>query len=321
VEPEKILRARDAASGLDAVIVLHSLRFGPCFGGIRVFPYASDEEMVEDAQRLAEAMTYKAIANDIAGGGAKCAVNESSLKDRRAAMRRLGAAVQSLEGKFWTGSDLGLTADDVAALTEQTIYAHCADLSDAAAAGVLHAIRAAAGSPEGLKVAVQGMGSVGAKVARTLRDRGARVVVTDVRREAARGFDSVSPEEIYAVPCDVFSPCALGGVLNARTVPRLRCASVCGAANNPLAEREDAARLHRRGIVYVPDFIANAGALIQGARTTLHGDGDYSAEVAKIYDRVRSLIEAARRENLPPDLLARRAVEARLAAAAQDSRH
>jgi leucine dehydrogenase len=320
MEPERIVRLHDAASGLDGFLVIHSLRFGPAFGGIRIWNYSSEDECLADAQRLAEAMTYKTLMNDIPGAGGKIVINQSSIVRRPDAMRALARAINSQEGKFYTGGDLGITRDDLRVLGEFTTYLSCQNLSPFAAQGVLKAIRTIRPELKGLHVAIQGLGSVGGHLARALFKEGARLTITDIRRETCKELSRevkatiVPTDEIHKVSCDVFAPCAVGGILNSETIPQLHCEIVCGGANNQIAEEEDARRLHERNILYVPDFLANSGAAIVGCWTILKGPGDYTPDVLAIGDRLERVLGRARSENISLDAAARAIVRDKLRA-------
>ncbi len=328
---EQVIALNNNASGLRGFIVIHDTTRGPALGGIRVRQYADDLEALEDALRLARAMSYKAAIADLPCGGGKAVVIEHAGWDRALAMRTLGRFIESLRGRFQTGRDLGLTEEDVRLLREETRYIGCegAESDEYAALGVIEGMRAclehqagthaASGNPfVGLTIAVQGVGSVGWAIARRLHEAGARLIVADVDERRARaaerafGAQIVPPEEIYDAPADVFCPCALGGVLTERTIAHLRARIVAGSANNVLAEEALGWRLLERGILYAPDYVVNAGALIHGANLSLRGQRENEAEVRKIYGRVREILAMAEREGLPTNLVADRLAESRL---------
>jgi len=331
---EQVIALTNAASGLRAFIIIHDTTRGPALGGIRVRPYASDVEALEDGLRLARAMSYKAAMADLPCGGGKAVVIERAGWDRALAMRTLGRFIESLRGRFQTGRDLGLTEEDVRLLREETRYIGCEgeEFDAYTALGVIEGMRAcvdhragvptASGNPfVGLTVAVQGVGSVGWAIARRLHEAGARLIVADVDERRARaaerafGAQVVPPEEIYDAPADIFCPCALGGVLTERTIAHLRARIVAGSANNVLASEALGWRLRERGILYAPDYVINAGALIHGANLYLKGQRENEAEVRKIYGRVREILALAERERLPTNLVADRLAQSRLKAA------
>jgi leucine dehydrogenase len=273
-------------SGATIAIAVHSTVLGPALGGARMWHYESPAEGIEDALRLARAMTYKAAAAGLLLGGGKgviCAPTAARPEGetRRAMLLDFGDAVASLGGKYVTAEDVGTGAADMATIAERTSHVvglpdergGSGDPSPVTARGVLAALRACLehrfGDPslQGARVCVVGAGHVGGRLARLLVGGGAEVTMSDVdpsRRALAEelGASWVEPGQAILAECDVLAPCALGGVIDAGTAERLRCAIVCGAANNVLAEEAVAADLARRGIVYAPDFIANAGGLI-----------------------------------------------------------
>ncbi len=273
-----------ARSGLQVVVAIHSTALGPALGGARLWHYPAPGDGVADALRLAEAMTYKAAAAGLELGGGKsvlCAPPELDPARRRDLMLDLGDLVESLEGRYVVAEDVGTTTEDMTVIAERTGHVvglppergGSGDPSPVTARGVEAAMRAATarrfGSPDltGLRVCVVGLGHVGAALARSLAQAGADLIVSDIdpaRRELAAelGARWVEPADAVATECDVLAPCALGGAIDARTVPRLRCAVVCGSANNMLADDSLADELHERGVLYAPDFIANAGGLI-----------------------------------------------------------
>jgi leucine dehydrogenase len=293
--------------GAIAFVALHAVIEGRTFGGIRIRHYEAEADALEDALRLARAMSRKVAMAGIRAGGAKTVLVEP--RGRRAeAVRALGEFIESLGGRYHCGPDLGFTADDDTALRGVTGHVACGILGDVTARGVLSAMRAVC---EPRSAAVQGLGSVGRPLARELERAGVRVTGTDLRD--VPGVDTVAPEEIYDVEADVFSPCAVGGSLDAVTVERLRCSVVCGGANNPCATAHDADRLHERGIIYVPDFLASAGAVIDGGSKAMGEAHLVEERLSGMAGRVRDVMERARREDLPPWRVAVREADRRIA--------
>lgn len=281
--PEAVHVMRDPETGLEGVIVLHSTRLGPAAGGCRLWRYADRAAATTDALRLAEGMAYKnALADLPLGGGKAVIMRPPGDFDRVALFRAFGREVERLGGRYLTAEDVGTGVDDMRRVREET--AHVAGLPVASGAvggdpspwtalGVLRAMEEAVrrrhGSGlSGARVAVQGLGHVGEQLAMLLAEAGARLVVTDLDPEraaagAARlGAQLVAPDAILDVPCDVFAPCALGGVLDAQGVRRLKAGIVCGAANNVLASDEAGLQLRRRGVLYCPDYVVNSGGII-----------------------------------------------------------
>jgi leucine dehydrogenase len=281
---EELHVRRGSRTGLHVVVAVHSTALGPALGGARLWRYDAPGDAIADALRLSEAMTYKAAAAGLELGGGKsalCAPPTLSARRRRDLMLDLGDAVEALEGRYVVAEDVGTSTADMTAVAERTSHVvglpasrgGSGDPSPVTARGVEAAMRAACerafGSPEldGLRVCVIGLGHVGAALAERLAKSGARLLVSDIdagKRELARkiGASWVAPEDAVGAECEVLAPCALGGVIDDRTLGRLRCAVICGSANNTLADAGLAESLAERDILYAPDFIANAGGLI-----------------------------------------------------------
>jgi len=312
-------------SGVTIAIAVHSTVLGPALGGARMWHYESPGDGIEDALRLARAMTYKAAAAGLLLGGGKGVICAPSAERpegelRRAMLLDFGDAVASLGGKYVTAEDVGTGAADMAVIAERTSHVvglpgergGSGDPSPVTARGVLSALRACLehrfgdASLPGVRVCVIGAGHVGGRLARLLVGGGAEVTITDVdpsRRALAEelGARWVEPGEAILTECDVLAPCALGGVIDAATVDQLRCAIVCGAANNVLAEEALATDLARRGIVYAPDFIANAGGLISVYAELHHLDRDaVTALVDHIGGAVLHVLDEADRHGTTP---------------------
>jgi len=280
---ERVVFVNDRASGLRAIVALHSTALGPAAGGCRLWSYPNSDAALTDALRLSRGMTLKNAAADLPLGGGKAVVLEPPGPfDRQAFMEAFGRAVEGLGGAYWTAEDVGTSVADMAAAGRHTRYvAGRRDPSPYTARGVVACLRAAAlsclGKAElrGLRVAVQGLGHVGGRVAELLAENGATLVLADLDEAKAQEFAhrldamAVPTAEVHAAAVDVFAPCALGGVLDARTIPAVRARLVCGAANNQLATPEDAARLQAAGITYAPDFIVNAGGICSVAAEIL----------------------------------------------------
>ncbi len=285
-EHEEVVFCWDRSSGLRAIIAIHDTSLGPALGGCRMWPYDTEEEALEDALRLSEGMTYKSAAAGCNYGGGKAVIWGDPETDKSEHLfRALGRFVESLRGRFITGTDVGTTPEDFVIAAQETSYlvalpeeyGGSGDTSIITAFGVWRGMKACAketwgeDSLEGRTVAVQGLGKVGAKLVRHLVEEGARVIGSDVNEENVRrvaeqyGIEVVSPEEIYDVEADVFSPNALGGVINPSTLGRLKCKIIAGAANNQLSDDSLADELRARGILYAPDYVINAGGLIQAA--------------------------------------------------------
>jgi len=280
---EQVSFVFDEAAGLRGIIAIHSTVLGPGIGGTRMREYARDEEALEDALRLAKGMTYKAAAAGLNFGGGAAVIMGDPRRDKTEVLfRALGRRIESLNGRYITSQGLGTNVEDMQCVRLETrhvvglhaAYGGCGDTAPIMAHGAIAGMKACleeTGAPpslRGLTVAVQGLGRGGRALVRRLLDEGATVVGSDASPaavEAARAsfdIEVVPPEGIYDVPCDVWSPCAVGEILNDRTIPRLRAKIVAGPANSQLAEPRHAGMLAERGILYAPDFVFNAGALI-----------------------------------------------------------
>jgi leucine dehydrogenase len=335
---EEVLILRDPAAGLHAIVAIHDTTLGPAVGGTRMRVYPSLDDALREALRLSRAMTFKAAISGVARGGGKAVILGDPARDKsRALLAAYARAVDRLGGRFHTGCDMGIDLRDVAVMGRHTRHiSHTPpeaklDTAGLAALGVFESIRAAArslGRPmDGLHVAVQGLGQVGYRLARMLAADGARLTVADVDpARVERAVDELraapaAADAIYDVPVDVFSPNAGGGILNDATIPRLRCRAVVGAANEQLAEDRHGTALHERGILYGPDYLVNAGGLLSLLFETGEADEEGVTErVRGIGGKLAALWERAASEGLPPNSVADRIVEERLAEARASGR-
>ncbi|HEV2734284.1 MAG TPA: Glu/Leu/Phe/Val dehydrogenase dimerization domain-containing protein [Longimicrobiaceae bacterium] len=329
---ERVAYAEEPEAGYRAIVAVHSTALGPAVGGTRLWRYGSRDEALTDALRLARGMTYKnALAGLPAGGGKAVILAPETVADRAALFRAHGRFVAAFGGSFSTGEDVGTGPDDMAYIAEETPHvgglAHgLGDPSPHTARGVFRAMQAAVlharGSTElaGLAVAVQGCGNVGRHLALLLRDAGARLVVADVDATRAEGVAAecgaavVAPDAIYDAPADVFAPCALGGVLDDETIPRLLARVVCGGANNQLLEPRHGEMLAERGILYAPDYVANGGGVIAGVGD-MRGDDPAvaAARVEAIHDTMLAVLRMAAERGITPERAADMLAEERLA--------
>jgi len=283
---EQIVFCQDQASGLKAIIAIHDTTLGPALGGLRMWNYASEEEALTDVLRLAKGMTYKNAAAGLNLGGGKAVIIGNAKTDKSEALfRAFGRYVQSLSGRYITAEDVNTSVADMDFIHMETDYVtgvspafgSSGNPSPVTAYGVYRGMKAAAkwkfgsDSLAGKTVAVQGVGNVAYNLCRHLHEEGAHLVVTDINEEALKraetdfGATVVKPDEIYAVDCDIFAPCALGAIINDKTIPMLKAQIVAGAANNQLAEDRHGDVLEERGILYAPDFVINAGGVINVA--------------------------------------------------------
>ena len=303
---EQVVFCHDAPTGLRAIVAIHSTALGPALGGTRFYPYATEADALEDVCRLARGMTYKhAVCGNDLGGGKAVIIGDPTELRSEALLRAYGRFVDGLAGRYLTAEDVGTTQADMDLIRRETRHVTgvseslggSGDPSPATAWGVLWAMKAVAerlwstSSLAGRHVCITGVGKVGSALAEHLHEEGAKLTVADVDADAVAaaiheyGAVSVEPDDAHAVECDIFSPCALGAVLNPTTIPQLRCEAIVGSANNQLESDTDAAALAQRGIVYAPDFVANAGGVINIAEEP-HG---YDRQRA--YDRIRTIYD------------------------------
>ena len=333
---KKLVICNDNDAGLRAIIAIHDTTLGPAGGGLRMWTYPSEEAAMLDALRLARGMTYKFAAAGVNLGGGKAVIIGDPKTDKSEALfRALGRFIEGLNGEFLTGADVGITPDDLEYVRMETQYVvtrpeHAGGagaISPTTAFGVIQAMKACLKevfgdeSLEEKTVALQGLGSVGSEMLRLLAQEKARVIVTDIDEEKVAlaqneaGVKAVAPEDIYAQQCDVFCPCALGAVINDYTVELLKCRIVCGSANNQLAEERHGDALQGRGILYAPDYVANAGGAIFD--TDRLREGGFNRErahqnVARIYQALERVIAISERDRIPTYLAADRLAEERL---------
>lgn len=330
---ELVAYGADPDTGLRCIVALHSTTLGPALGGCRMWEYASDDEALKDVLRLSQGMTFKAAVAGLPYGGGKAVILGGAAKGKTPAlMRAFGRFIDALGGRYITAEDVGTTVADMDAIARETKHVRGAsggsgNPSPMTALGVFKAIEAAVEhrfgrrSLAGLTVAVQGLGSVGYGLCRHLAAAGARLVVTDINEAAvARAVaeckaTAVAAAAIFDAEADVLAPCALGAVINDNTVGRLNAAIVAGAANNQLARPRHGAQLKERGILYVPDYVANAGGLINVA----HDGPGYDRAVVQrkvegIFETVRYILERAAAENQPTNVVADRIAAERVKA-------
>lgn len=335
---EKVLRVADPTIGLTGFIAIHSTTRGPSAGGLRMRPYETEAEALADVLNLSRGMTLKTAAADLPLGGGKAVIMGDPATRTKAQLRAMGRAIDTLGGTYWTAEDMGLTPADLKIVREETRFVAgledgpfaSGDPSPRTARGVFYAMRVAAerrfGSRDltGRRVAIQGLGQVGWHLAKLLRAAGAELVVADIdparAAQAARTFgaDVSEPGAILTARADILAPCAVGGVLTEAIVPEIRAALICGAANNQLASDGAGDALHARGILYAPDYVANAGGIVNVA-----------AEILQIADRTRfvtdrlaameammaRILDAAARRDTGPHRVADAIVAERLAEA------
>ena len=333
---EQVVFVADANAGLRAIIAIHSTALGPSLGGVRFRNYETEADALDDVLRLSEAMSLKASISGLHQGGGKAVVrwDDPDRARPQVLLDALGRAIDDLGGRYLAAEDVGATTADMNGLARVTPWVTgvdeaqggSGDPSPVTAYGVFHGMRATMAELDGdstlrdRHVVIQGVGHVGAHLARLLVDEGARVTLSDVftaRADAVArelGVDTVAPEVAFATPCDVLAPCALGGVLDDVTIPRLRCRAVVGAANNQLATLTADAQLADRDILYAPDFVVNAGGIINLAEEFVGYDRARALErTAGIETTTAEVFRVAREQEITPrraaEALARRRIE------------
>jgi leucine dehydrogenase len=320
----------DPKTGLQAIVAIHSTKLGPAFGGCRFIEYPDTDSAIIDALRLARGMSYKAAISGLAyGGGKSVIIKPKRVFDRKALFEAFGRFVEQLGGRYITAKDSGTILEDMDIIASQTSYvgstSSMSDPSPFTAHGVRRGIEAAVkfrlgkDHLDGITVAIQGLGYVGHYLAKELHELGAKLIVCDINPQATAacekefGAQVVSTEEIYQVDCDVFSPCALGAVINDVTIPQLKATIIAGAANNQLAESSHGEELTKRGILYAPDYVINAGGLIQATTKYEHGsDEAVKQKIHNLYNELLGIFERATKLHLPTSVVADHIAEERL---------
>ena len=340
-EHEELVTSFDRQTGLRALIALHNTTLGPGLGGTRLWRYDSTEDATRDVLRLSEGMTYKAAVAGLPLGGGKSVIladgKEQDPQVRAARLLAFGRAIDKLNGRYIAAEDVGTTTADILTVRGATKHVvglpaeagGSGDPSPVTAYGVVAGLRALAeevlhiDSFKDVRVGIQGLGKVGMSLASRLVSAGATVVAADIRPEVCReageklGLEIVQPDAIYDVECDIFAPCALGGVLNDRTLPRLKCKIVAGSANNQLEEPRHGEALREMGITYGVDYVINAGGLINVAHELQGYDENKAmAQAGQIYDTIKRMLALARSKGISELRAAREMALERLQAGA-----
>ncbi|GKV54173.1 leucine dehydrogenase [Sporosarcina sp. NCCP-2222] len=335
---EQLVICQDEASGLKAIIAIHDTTLGPALGGTRMWTYASEEEAIEDALRLARGMTYKNAAAGLDLGGGKTVIIGDPKKDKNPELfRAFGRFIEGLNGRYITAEDVGTTEEDMDLIHLETDYV--TGVSDAGSSGnpspvtafgVYKGMKAAAkeafgsDSLEGKTVAVQGVGNVAYALCEYLHEEGAKLIVTDINKEAVQravdafGAVAVDTNEIYSQDADIFAPCALGAVINDETIPQLKAKVIAGSANNQLKNSEHGDMIHEMGIVYAPDYVINSGGVINVADELAGYNRERALKrVAGIYDTIEQIFAISKRDSIPTYVAADRLAEERIARVAK----
>lgn len=332
---ENVIEVQDPDVKLHGFIAVHNTQLGPSLGGLRMVPYKDREEALEDALRLSKAMSYKsALAETGLGGGKSVLIGNPHADKSPALLQAFGDALNYLKGKYIAAEDVGTTTDDMTYIRTHSPYVAAlptrkssGDPSRFTAYGIFCGMQAiarhlfGASSLKNLHVAIQGLGNVGEKLAQFLFWEGARLTVADLDQEHALsiahliGAKVIPADKILLTSCDILAPCALGGILNFDTIPRLQCKAVGGSSNNQLKEEEAGKALKDRGILYAPDFVINAGGIINAAceyRKEGYDANIAREKTARIYETLLMIFSQADQENLPTNLIANRIAEAKL---------
>ncbi|MCE9789359.1 Glu/Leu/Phe/Val dehydrogenase dimerization domain-containing protein [Shewanella chilikensis] len=314
-EHEQVVFCHDKESGLRAIIAIHNTNLGPAVGGCRMWNYQSDDEALTDVLRLSRGMTYKnALAGLAMGGGKSVIIADPKTENREQLFRAFGRFVHNLGGRYYSAEDVGTTPADIMIAHDETPYVlglegMSGDPSPFTAMGTYLGIKAAVkhkldkDSLKGLKIAVQGVGHVGYYLCKHLHEEGAELFVTDIHQasldKVATDFGAVvvAPQDIYALDVDVYAPCALGATLNDTTLPQLKAGIVAGCANNQLAEPRHGEQLKQMGILYAPDYVINAGGIINVSFEKDYDATKSSAKVEEIYNTLLSIFKKADEQN------------------------
>jgi leucine dehydrogenase len=331
---EEVVLCSDPSCGYRGILAVHSTKLGPALGGTRFWNYASDEEAITDALRLSRGMTYKnAVAGLNLGGGKSIIIGDNRTTDRENIFRAHGRFVESLGGRYITAEDVGTSTADMDFVHMETghvagLAGKSGDPSPVTAHGVFRAIQASArecwGSDDlrGRTISIMGCGHVGQYLAKELHDAGAKLIISDIDPErtkkvaAATGAKVVEGDAIFSADADLFAPCALGGIINDSTIPMLKVEIVSGGANNQLLEERHGDVLAEKGILYTPDYVANAGGVINVYGEVSGWDAQRALDKAdEIYDTVLKVFEISKKEGIPTYRAADRLAERRLAAA------
>ncbi|GIU05455.1 leucine dehydrogenase [Shewanella sp. c952] len=312
---EQVVFCQDKESGLKAIIAIHNTNLGPAVGGCRMWNYESDDEAVNDVLRLSRGMTYKnALAGLTMGGGKSVIIADPKITDREALFRAFGRCIDTLGGKYYSAEDVGVSTADIMIAHEETPYmagleGKSGDPSPYTALGTFLGIKAAVkhqrglDSLKGLKISVQGVGHVGYYLCRHLHEEGAELIVTDIHQESLDkvasefGATVVAPQDIYHQDVDIYAPCALGATINDITIPMLKATIVAGCANNQLAEVRHGELLKEQNILYAPDYVINAGGIINVSFEKDYDPAAATAKVEEIYNTLLTIFKQSDEQN------------------------
>lgn len=331
---EQVVFCYNKTVNLKAIIAIHDTTLGPALGGCRMLPYKTEQDALDDVLRLSKGMTYKAAVSGLNLGGGKTVVIGDPRRDKtEPLLRMLGRFINTLGGRYITAEDVGTNVADMLIIRQETEFitgvptsrGGGGDPSIITAYGVLKGIEACllerygSRSVKGKVVAIQGIGSVGYHLAENIANADGKLILSDINEKKLKevadkfGASAVSPADIYSQKCNIFAPCALGGIINSEMIPQLQCDIIAGSANNQLKNDKDADELRRRGILYAPDFVINAGGLINVAEE-IYGYNRQSAleNAAKIFDSVKKVLAISKEDNISTDRAAQVLAETRI---------
>lgn len=333
---EQVVCFSDPSCGLKAIVAIHDTTLGPALGGLRLWPYGSEEEALEDVLRLSRGMTYKAAISGLNLGGGKAVIIGNPDNKSEALFRSFGRFVESLNGRYITAEDVNIGVEDIEHIFVETsnvtgvaqVHGGSGNPSPYTALGVFRGIEASLlkvngdRSPRNKTVAVQGVGAVGFNLCKLLDQAGAKILYTDINeknleqmKEHLPNAEYVAPDDIYSAKCDIYSPCALGATVNDKTISQLKCKIVAGAANNQLAEDRHGEELMKKGILYAPDYLINAGGLMNVSIEFEGWSHDKSKRmIDTIYDTTLRIFKESDEENIPVNVATDRLAKKRLEA-------
>jgi leucine dehydrogenase len=328
---EQVLFCHGKDPDIKAIIAIHDTSLGPAMGATRLLPYISEEAALKDALRLSRGMTYKAACANIPVGGGKAVIIADPANKTDDLLRAYGRFVNNLQGRFITGQDVNLTPEDVRTISQETNYVVGVEEKSGGPApitarGVFLGIKAAVEFKnqtqrlDGVRVAVQGLGNVGKHLCQLLHEDGAQLLVADVSSEKTEevkrlfGATVVEPEEIYSVNVDIFAPCALGGILNSETIPRIQAEIIAGCANNQLGQEQiHSHMLREKGILYCPDYVINAGGLINVYNEMIgYNEEKAFKQLNNIYNTLLEIFARGEQQEITTNFAAQQLAEERI---------
>ena len=322
----RVVRVIEDKSGLDAIISIHNTNRGPASGGTRLHYYKNFKDQLRDVLDLSKAMSYKNAFAELPYGGGKANINKKNIKDMSSALQYYGEAVNKLNGDFLTGGDIGIGKDQLTLLSQVTKYVDRADVPGDyyTSKGILLAMCSAwkhynnKRNFENTSVVIQGLGKVGYKLAEMLKDYGVKISASELDKKkhdmlySVLSYKKLDNKDVTQSYCDILSPCAVGNVINQYNVSKLKCKIICGGANNIVNGYKPINYMHNKGILYIPDYVSNAGGTISTSLTIMDKQDDIEDAVYSIYDNTKLILEMSSKENKPPLVIANKLSEERM---------